>query len=355
MKPQDVGPRARKFQDPGAAIEALVRWDELSEAELREIEADPHLAPRLEMLRSAEDWLMNGGAATDDCPRAEELYDYAGGPGHAPLSAEAARRIDEHLFSCTACEELLLTLADMPPSPLVLEPAPATTIAPPRRREPPAPAPILELTTRKSRRRRIERVALACAASLVACFALWKFIDGRETSFSLPTAPLLRGDSETALQYPRGPLLESASWMPAAALALRFELAPVADAESYRVEILRHAGSAFDVGEKAGELKGALADLTLATRLGPGEYTWRAYAVVHGLERELGARDFEVRADAQLSERLASAAGSDELARTCERIRILHESGDWTDARALARTLPPSAERERYLGQVPGR
>ena len=106
MKPQDDGPRARKFQDPGAAIEALVRWDELSEADLREIEADPHLAPRLEMLRSAEDWLMNGGAATQACPSSEELYDYAGAPGHAPLSAETVRRIDEHLFSCTACEEL---------------------------------------------------------------------------------------------------------------------------------------------------------------------------------------------------------------------------------------------------------
>jgi hypothetical protein len=301
---------------------------------------------------------VNGGAASSGCPSSEELYDYAGAPGHAPLAAETTRRIDEHLFSCTACEELLLTLASTPPSPLVLEPAPAT-IAPPRRREPPALAPILELSGRlsgkKSRRRRIERVALACAASLVAGFALWKVIDGRETGLSLPTAPLLRGDNETALQYPRGPLLDAASWMPASALALRFELQPVADAESYRVDILRHAGGAFDVGEKSGELHGSLADLVLATRPAPGEYTWRAYASVHGLERELGSRDFEVRADAALAARLASAAGSDELARTCERIRLLHEAGDWTDARALARTLPPSAERERYLGQVPGR
>jgi len=353
MKPQDVGPRARKFQDPGAAIEALVHWDELSEADLREIEADPHLAPRLEMLRSAEDWLGNGGAAQSGCPSSEELYDYAGAPGHAPLSAETTLRIDEHLFSCTACEELLLTLASTPPSPLVLEPAPVT-IPPPRRRDPPALAPILELAPRKPRRR-IERLALACAASLVAGFALWKVIDGRESALQLPSAPLLRGDSETALQYPRGPLLDSASWMPASALALRFELQPVADAESYRVEILRHSGGAFDVGEKAGELHGALAELVLTTRPAPGEYTWRAYASVHGLERELGSRDFEVRADPALAERLASAAGSSENARTSERIRILHDSGDWTDARALARTLPPSAERERYLGQVPGR
>src|SRR5258706_3914962 len=198
MKPQDDGPRARKSQDPGAAIEALVRWDELSEADLHELEADPHLAPRLEMLRSAEAWLENGGAAASDCPSSEELYDYAGAPGHDPLPAEAARRIDEHLFTCTACEELLLTLADAPPSPLVLDP-PLTTISAPRRREPPALAPILELSPRSTRRRRIQRVALACAASLVARVALWKVVDGPETSLQLPTAPLLRRDHQTAL------------------------------------------------------------------------------------------------------------------------------------------------------------
>ena len=37
MKPQDSGPRARKYQDPGTAIEALVRWDELSASDLAEI------------------------------------------------------------------------------------------------------------------------------------------------------------------------------------------------------------------------------------------------------------------------------------------------------------------------------
>jgi hypothetical protein len=353
MKPQDLGPRVRKFQDPGAAIEALVRWDELVEADLREIEADPHLAPRLEVLKAAEDWLERGGAAADTCPSAEELYDYAGGPGHTPLSAEATRRIDDHLFSCTACEELLATLADAPPSPLVLEP-PMTTIGAPRRREPPGLAPILELSGRP-RRRRIQRVALACAASLVVGFALWALFDGRGTSLQLPAAPILRGENETALYYPRGPVLEGGSWMPSVALPLRFELRPVAEAESYRVEILRHMGGAFDAGTQVSQLHGALGELVLATRLEPGAYTWRAYASVHGLERELGARDFEVRADAALSRRLASAAGSSELARTFQRIRILHEAGDWTDARELARTLPPSSERDRYLDQVPGR
>src|SRR5690242_5902380 len=134
MNPQDHGPRVRKFQDPSAAIEALVRWDELGEADLREIESDPHLGPRLQTLRAAQDWLERSGADHGDFPSAEALYDYAGGPGHSPLSAEENRRIDEHLWACTACEELLLTLADAPPSPLVLDP-PATTIRAPRRRE----------------------------------------------------------------------------------------------------------------------------------------------------------------------------------------------------------------------------
>ena len=99
MNPQDLGPRVRKFQDPGIAIEALVRWDELSQADLREIEADPHLAPRLSTLRAAEEWLQRGGAASDGCPSSEELYDYAGGPGHAPLTAEAV----SDLGGCRSC------------------------------------------------------------------------------------------------------------------------------------------------------------------------------------------------------------------------------------------------------------
>jgi hypothetical protein len=353
MKPKDLGRQVRKFQDPGAAIEALVHWDELADADLREIAADPHLSPRLEALKAAEAWLQAGGAAFDGCPSAEELYDYGGGPGSAPLPAEVTRRIDDHLFGCTACEELLLTLADAPPSPLVLAP-PAATVTAPRRREPPALAPILELTGR-TRRRRIQRVALACAASLVAAFALWTLFDGRESSLQLPEAPLLRGGTELALDYPRGPVLEPESWMPAAGLPLRFELRPVAEAESYRVEILRHTGGAFDAGTRVTELRGALGDLRLDARLPSGSYTWQAFATVHGLERELGSRDFEVRADAALHERLAKAAGSDELARTAERIRILHEAGDWTDARELARTLPPSSEREHYLEALPGR
>jgi hypothetical protein len=353
MNPQDPGPRVRKFQDPGAAIEALVRWDELAPADLRAIEADPHLAPRLETLQAVEEWLARGGAAGGACPSAEELYDYGGGPGSQALTPEAVRRIDDHLFGCTACEELLLTLAEAPPSPLVLDPQPAT-IGAPRRRQPPALAPILELG-RTNRRRRIQRVALACAASLVVGSALWLLFDARETSLRLPAAPLLRGENELALHYPRGVVLEPQSWMPAAGLPLRFELQPVAGAESYRVEILRHAGGAFDPGTPAGELRGGPGELQLAARLAPGEYTWRAFATVHGLERELGARDFVVASDPALLARLAAAAGSNELARTCERIRILHEAGDWTDARELARTLPPSSERERYLAEIPGR
>jgi hypothetical protein len=353
MNPQDPGPRVRKFQDPGAAIEALVRWDELAPADLSELAADPHLAPRLETLQAVEEWLAQGGAAADACPSAEELYDYGGGPGAAPLAPDDVRRIDDHLFGCTACEELLLTLAEAPPSPLVLEPEPETIPSPTRRRIP-ARAPILELG-RSSRRRRIQRFALACAASLLVGSALWMLFDARETSLQLPSAPLLRGEREIALYYPRGTLLEPGAWMPGAGLPLRFELLPVEGAESYRVELSRHGGGAFEAGEPAGELRGALAELQLAARPAAGEYTWRAYATVHGLERELGARDFVVQADPALLGRLEAAAGSNELARTCERIRILHEAGDWTDARELARTLPPSTERERYLAEIPGR
>lgn len=353
MKPQDVGPRARKFQDPRAAIEALVSWDELGDEELRELEADPHLAPRLELLREAESWLVGGGAARGACPPAEQLYDFGRGPGYQPLAAEVRQRLERHLAGCGECRATLRSLEEAPPSPLELEPAPAR-VPSPRRREPAVPARIVELAHVR-RRKRVQRWAVAAAASLVGGLSLWLLYDGRSSEYRLPGAPLLRGESELALHYPRGPVLSAQDKLPSIALPLRFELAEVAGAEQYRIELLRHAGGAFDAGTKVGELSGAREALVLHERLALGSYTWRAYARVHGLEHELGARDFEVVDDAALLERLAQAAGADELARTCERVRILHEAGDWTDARELARTLPFSTERERYLDQTPGR
>ena len=353
MKPQDVGPRARKFQDPRAAIEALVSWDELGADELCEIEADPHLAPRLELLREAEAWLARGGAAARACPPAEELYDFGRGPGYQPLGPQARQRLEQHLAGCEECRATLRSLEEAPPSPLELEPAPLR-VPSPRRREPAVPATIVELAHVR-RRRRVQRWAVAAAASLVGGLSLWLLYDGRGNEFRLPGAPLLRGEGELALHYPRGPVLSAQDKLPSIALPLRFELRAVPEAEGYRVEILRHAGGAFDAGTKVGELRGAREALVLNERLALGSYTWRAYATVHGLERELGARDFEVVDDAALLERLAQAAGADELARTYERVRILHEAGDWTDARELARTLPSSTERDRYLEETPGR
>jgi hypothetical protein len=166
----------------------------------------------------------------------------------------------------------------------------------------------------------------------------------------------LRGEDELSLYYPRGRVLPAQGWMPQGTLPLRFELRPVDQAENYRVELLRRDGGAFDSGTRIQELQGTTpVELVLAARLEPGSYSWRAYARVHGLEKDLGTRDFDVQADAPLEQRLLAVGGSDESARTRERVRILHEAGDWTDARELARTLPPSAERERYLGLIPGR
>ncbi len=353
MKPQDLGPRARKFQDPRAAIEALVCWDELGDEELREIEADPHLSPRLDLLRAAEAWLERGGASADACPVADELYDFGRGPGYQPLAASTRQRIERHLERCGECRDALQALEEAPPSPLELDAA-SPRIPAPRRREPATPATIVELAHVR-RRRRAQRLVVAAAASLVGGLSLWLLYDGRGSELSLPSAPLLRGENELALGYPRGPVLAAQDKLPALALSLRFELAEVPGAQGYRVEILRHAGGAFDQGQKVGELSGARDALRLEERLAPGSYTWRAYASVNGLERELGARDFEVVDDPALLERLAQAGGADELARTYERVRILHEAGDWTDARELARTLPSSAERDRYLEQTPGR
>ena len=44
----------------------------------------------------------------------------------------------------------------------------------------------------------------------------------------------------------------------------------------------------------------------VASKLGPGHYTWEAWAVVDGLDVHLGRRDFEVTLDAPLIDEIAA-------------------------------------------------
>ncbi len=79
-----------------------------------------------------------------------------------------------------------------------------------------------------------------------------------------------------------------------------------------------------------------------------GHYTWEARATVNGLEQPLGERDFEVLQNEAFLQELNGQEAR-------KRIRSLHAAGYLTDARALARRLPPSSERDSYLGSNPGR
>ena len=88
--------------------------------------------------------------------------------------------------------------------------------------------------------------------------------------------------------------------------------------------------------------------LLSATAFTPGHYTWEAWAVIDGLDRELGERDFQIVDDDLLRARIRGLP--DEVA-----LRLLHTAGFQTDARHLARRLPPTAERDAYLSDLPAR
>jgi hypothetical protein len=201
--------------------------------------------------------------------------------------------------------------------------------------------------------RSLWRPALTLAAGLLGGLALWTLVADEGTP-RLPQTPQLRGSQSGALLFPRGLLLADREALGAAALPLRIELAPLQGgdamrAERWRVELLRHAGGAFDSGLRVAEYQSSQPEILIEDALGVGHYTARAYATIAGLERECGAQDFEVRHDPQLLAELEGTQAGNELDRTRLKIRLLHERGYLTDARELARTLPPDEDRNRYL------
>jgi hypothetical protein len=130
-------------------------------------------------------------------------------------------------------------------------------------------------------------------------------------------------------------------------------------AAALRVLVERHAGGALDRGERVASFEGGPGAIELAPEqaaaLAPGHYTWEAWALVDGLDVHLGRRDFEVVRDAQLTARLAELERLEEPDRSEALIALLHERGFLGDARALARDLPATPERDAYLRALPGR
>jgi hypothetical protein len=326
---------------------ALVHWDELDAASLRALSGHPIHGRRLDAVQLAETWLEDhleehAPPAVAACPSAGELYDYARGPGAAPLFAERRAQIDRHLIRCRPCEGLALELKSRPPVPLAdLPAAPLDELDRALLQRICPQVPVISIEKRPS----ILRWApLAAAASLVAFAVLGR--DGGDTT-QLPIAEPVRGTQAWALTSPAGPLL----WVPAAAAnewfdvgcAPRFELVPMEGATEYFVEVYRHGGGALDAGERIADLAN-VEPVFAAFQLDPGRYTWRAHATVRGLDVDLGARDFQVVENVDLIER------TDGL-RRAEAIVMLHESGFESDARRLAEGLPQSPERDAYLGR----
>lgn len=396
----DAPRRSRSLPDLATAAEeeldeVLVHWDELRPGDLEELATHPLLGPRLAALQRAEAWLSEQGSGDAPpgvaaCPSPEELYDYGRGPGYSPLPPERRVEIDRHLLRCEACKGFAEALERRPPVPLDLplagapslsigadrpsapgtdggEPEVGSTPAVPlprRRSGGPRPAPPADLqppgrsaSPRRGRPRLARLASLAAAAALAASLPLLLRPSGTEHGFPAPP-PVLRGRAADALLFPRGLVLARSPALAGIGLRpdtpLRFEIAPIEGASGYRVELLRAAADPFAAGDRVALLESAEPTLA-AEALSPGRYTWRAFADVGGLERFLGERDFEVREDPELVRRLLARADSDAPQRGEALVRLLDEAGYLVDARALARTLPPSPERDAYLARVPGR
>jgi len=359
--------RIEDLQDVARAEDALSRWDELDPALLEAIAAHPQHGPRLAMLRRADRWLGKGlGLETIEgtCPTAEELYDYGRGPGYGPLPSARRAEIERHLVACHECEAHVETLAIPPPVPLDFPSSlPVRNRIPtPVRAARPTPSPILEETVERPRFRALPRYApLAVAAALVLALGIWiGILPSGSATRGFPTAPLLRGSSGGPLYFPRERVLrpgpEVAKLFPALGRALVFEVEPQPDATAYSIDVARHGEDAFAVeGEVVAELSGDAPTIRSTIELEPGTYTWTSRVVVRGLARELGARDFAIVLDPELETQLGNLRELDEPARSLEAVRILHERGYVADARAIARAMPASPDRDAYLGQVPGR
>jgi hypothetical protein len=214
-------------------------------------------------------------------------------------------------------------------------------------------------------------IPVAAAAALLIGFGLWwqeTHATARRASADLvasavrfPAQPVLRGDAAGSLWFPRDRLLmrvdakgERHPWF-----APRFEIAPLQGATSYRAALQRNEGGAFDHGSTVATLRSDSPVLELDANalaaLAPGRYTWEAWAQVGGLDTFLGRRDFEAVEDAEVERALTDLdriAGAERATRI---LAVLHDHGFLTDARAFARTLPASPERDQYLSDVPGR
>lgn len=335
----------------GTSTDPLLQWDELTPQELTKLAGNADSRAQLKQLQAAEEWLQNAGPKpTTPCPPAEELFDLGEGPGATALDDDRVNELAEHLASCTPCRDLIETLQSTPPVPLNLEP----DLEPDLDRVLP---PIRSLSRARTSRR--FALPLAAAAAVLAIFGFWQISTTPQDADVLaalpggfPQSPLLRGGANE-LAFPRGVVLERSTLaLPTWATQLSFELQTAIEADSFRVEVRRHETDAFAAGTTIGTLTGKTptltADAELLEALTPGQYTWEAWSFQNGLERRIGARDFEIREAGSVWNTL-EAVLDDRGELDSRAVRYLHELGLVTDAKRVALALPTSPERDAYL------
>lgn len=334
---------------PAQLEEALVHWDELVDSDLVALASHAKTSKQLAGLRAVESWMRETAdradqaqaasleTSVDPCPDADLLYDFSRGPGFAPLDSGSEQTIAKHLATCEACSQLVNSLACPPPLPLDL--VEELEVAPTLSHEPARPL-------RPNATWRTFLVAASLAGIALVPFMMG---GGQSTLADLPQAPIYRGTQQAEPLFPRGRLLALADDSGSAnAAEPAFELTPVEGASEYRVQVFQNDGGAFDPGSHIESLRGPDPELQ-GGPLQPGHYTWRAWATVDGLDRDLGAQEFEVVAQDELVSSLKAIDGQSSLSDRIDLIGLLHEAGFLTDARALAKSLPKSPERDAYL------
>jgi hypothetical protein len=197
---------------------------------------------------------------------------------------------------------------------------------------------------------------LAAAAVVVAMVAI-QTQSGPRMVF--PQQPVLRGSAGGPIFYPRGHVLapsdELKKLFPALGGRVEWMIEPQQDATAYDLVVEGNDGSAFAKSHVVDRVNSSEPSGLLTRSLDEGNYTLRASFVVQGLPQRLTAREFDVRNDPAVEKQLISLRNQSEPERTLAALTILQSNEYWNDARTLARTLPPSPERDRFLSQPPGR
>ena len=350
-------------------VERLLRFDELDEGELAELQRDPATRVQLHRLQLAEAWLTEPSQRLEEpsseergCPSAEELFEY--GQQVEPTRLGITRQVEvaEHLRSCPECEALVGTLADRPPSPLIVvdNPMPEST---------PTPQP----RPRSSRERRLARgprppprtgrrhVPFLVAASLLAVFMLsgWpSSVLGKGTD-GFPSPAAMRGNTAQRLVSPKDLVLARSKDLPGLPRLsdVVFEVRPERGNTRYDVYVYQgHSSALVDPEERMllYHITGSEPSLHLAGPLPTGRYSWEAWSVseLDGTPRRLGEANFNVVHNPGLEQALLHKGGG------VSAVRHLHENNFIADARALARDLVGREkcnlyEAERFLAVTP--